>query len=86
MPCPGGSGDLAGGCHVGLSVSPVVGAAGGFVSIVNEGGVGEVGLVLEIVIKNGPVRNLHGLWRQQRQRLMNRVTKIRADPTFRAAW
>jgi hypothetical protein len=61
VPCPGGSGDLAGGCHVGLSVSPVLEAAGGFVSVVNEGGVGVVALVLEMPIKIGPVRNLHGL-------------------------
>jgi hypothetical protein len=86
VPCPGGSGDLAGGCHVGLSASPAVGGVGGFVSVVNEGGVGDVGLVLEIVIKNGPVRNLQGVWRQQRQRLVNRAMKIRTDQTFRAAW
>jgi|GEM_PF-6661182 len=61
VPCPGGNGDLAGGCHVGLSASPAVGGAGGFVSVVNEAGVGTVGVVLEIVIKNDPVRNLHGL-------------------------
>jgi hypothetical protein len=60
VPCPGGSGDLAGGCHVGLLSSLTDGDAGGFVSAVNDGlAGGGAGLVLEIVIKNRPVQNLH---------------------------
>lgn len=59
MPCPGGSGDFAGGCHVGVLVS-AVGGAGGFVSVVTERlAGGEAGLVLEIVIKNVLCKNLH---------------------------
>jgi hypothetical protein len=49
VPCPGGSGDFAGGCHVGLL--SLVCVAGGFVSVVSEGTAGGEGLTLEIVIK-----------------------------------
>jgi hypothetical protein len=61
VPCPGGSGDFAGGCHVGVVASAVIGVAGGLVSVVNDGLTGGgAELVLEIVIKIVLCENLHG--------------------------
>jgi hypothetical protein len=52
VPCPGGSGDLAGGCQDGALASLAFFAGGGFVSVVGEGlAGGEAGLTLEMVIK-----------------------------------
>jgi hypothetical protein len=52
VPCPGGNGDFAGGCHAGvLELAAICGAAD-LVSAVDEGAAGGgEGLTLEIVIE-----------------------------------